>query len=59
MTKQAERIATYRAKAIELRNFAAASSTEELRLGILEIADKWEQLAERLDTIGSLRGVED
>jgi len=49
MEARAKRTVSFCAKAAELRATAEAYVNPELRMGILEIADLWEQLALRIE----------
>jgi len=53
MEALARQTASFRAKAVELRAKAEAYMIPELRTGILEIADSWEQLERRIEADGA------
>jgi hypothetical protein len=55
MEMRAKQPVSFRAKAAELRATAESYGNPELRTGILEIADSWEELAHRIEADGAVR----
>jgi hypothetical protein len=53
MEGRAKQAVGFRAKAAELRARAEVYVIPDLRTGILEIADSWEQLADRIEADGA------
>jgi hypothetical protein len=55
MEGRAKQAVSFRAKAAELRARAEVYVIPDLRTGILEIADSWEQLADRIEAEGAVQ----
>ena len=49
MDGQAKQNVSFRSKAAELRATAESYTNPELRMGMLELAEQWEELARRIE----------
>jgi hypothetical protein len=53
MSDERETVRGYRARAERARTIAATMRDPELRVQMLKLADEWDELAERVETIWS------